>query len=557
VSQLELEANLHGIGHVLRDMILSVPPFQRNYSWTLEQVDEFWFDLRAALTSAQPYYFMGTVVVSRATSSTAIVIDGQQRLATTTLMIAAIRDAFAEGGEESRASAIANKYLTNWSLEKNDEEPRLDLNDADRNYFRSAVLRHQTADSDEPRPLLAQAFERLRVLVRDEAESAGPRWAQRLIQWVDFVDRRAQVILMETADEADAFMVFETLNDRGLPLAVADVIKNYFLSLARGRLDEASDLWLSAVQTIEEGGPGSSLTSFIRHWWNSRRGATRERDLYFFIRAAVRSEQQSMEALGDLARSAPVYAALTDTASPFWESQADDARSAAGVLLDLGLEQYRPLALASLSDLAAQSSAEVLKSTVNWSVRALIAGVSGGGTAERLFAEAAVRVTNGRSESVASVWQDVRQLIPRDAEFVSAFASRKIHRLSTARYLLRALAEQGPIPTWANELVPAPMIPRSDPTGAWGGILSRDDMADQSGRLGNYVLVQREDAKSLPQAPEARFSYLVQAAERAGGLITPWSVLSQTEVITRQNRLAEMAVDIWPLPDGPRAEVIS
>jgi hypothetical protein len=538
---------------VLRDMILSVPPFQRNYSWTLDQVDEFWFDLRAALTSAQSYYFMGTVVVSRATSSTAIVIDGQQRLATTTLLIAAIRDAFADGGEESRASAIANKYLTNWSLEDNAEEPRLDLNDADREYFRSAVLRQRTADPGEHRPLLAQAFARLREHVRDEAESAGPRWAERLIQWVDFVDRRAQVILMETADEADAFMVFETLNDRGLPLAVADVIKNYFLSLARGRLEDASELWLSAVQTIEEGGSGSSLTSYIRHWWNSRRGATRERDLYFFIRAAVRSERQSMEALEDLARRAPVYAALTDTASAFWEGQTDDARSAAGVLLDLGLEQYRPLALASLSDLQTQPAAEVLKATVNWSVRSLIAGVSGGGTAERLFAEAAVRVTNHRSESVASVWEDVRQLVPRDAEFESAFTSRKIHRLRTARYLLRALAEQDSLPTWANELVPAAMVPRTDATGTWGDVLSRDDMADQAGRLGNFVLIRHEDAKSLPQAPEARFSFLVEAAERAGGLITPWSALSPSEVVARQNRMAKMAVAIWPLPDGTRA----
>lgn len=551
MHKLELDANLRGIGHVLRDVSLSVPPFQRNYSWRVDQVDEFWYDLRAALTSAQPYYFMGTVVVSRTSSSTAVVIDGQQRLATTSLLIAAIRDAFAAGGEDSRALAIQNRYLTSWSLERNAEEPRLDLNDADRGFFKSAVLRQSKADPGVDRPLLERAFNRLRTHVQSEAESAGPRWADRLIQWIEFVDRNAQVILMETADEADAFMVFETLNDRGLPLAVADVIKNYFLSLARGRLEDASELWLLAAQTIEEAGSGSSLTSYIRQWWNSLRGATRERDLYSFIRAAIRSEQQSMEALEDLARQAPVYAAITDTANAFWETQADRARESAGVLLDLALEQYRPLALASLSVLSAEEAADVLQATVSWSVRSLIAGVSGGGTAERLFSEAAVRVTNHRSASVSSVWEDVRQLVPRDAEFESAFATRKIHRVRTARYLLRALAEGKSLPTWANELVPVAMIPRTDPMGVWAEAISVEDMSDQSGRLGNFVLVRHEDAKTIPQRPADRLEYLVAAAERAGGLITPWSAPSPGDVIDRQARMSQLALEVWPLsPDS-------
>jgi hypothetical protein len=540
---------------VLRDVTLSVPPFQRNYSWTVEQIDEYWFDLRVALSSAQPYYFMGTVVVSRESSSSAIVIDGQQRLATTSLLLAAIRDAFASGNEASRAAAIQNRYLTTWSLEENAEGPRLDLNDADRGYFTDAVLRGQTSVPSARRPLLESAYSQLSRRVTEEVEAAGPHWAEKLLQWVEFLDRRAQVIFMETANDGDAFMVFETLNDRGLPLAVADVIKNYLLSVARGRLDEASALWLSAVETIEEGGGRDELTSYIRHWWNSRRGATRERDLYTFIRNAVRSEDQSLSALQDLDHRAPAYAALTDPSHFFWEQQEQPARQAASILLDLGLEQYRPLALAVLSELPPSLASEVLGDTVSWSVRALIAGGAGGGTAERLYSEAAVRVSNGRSVDLESVWSDIRPLVPSDAEFSASFASRKIHRLGTLRYLLRALAEKSKLPSRTEGLVPVPLIPRKDPEGLWRDVITADEMADAAGRLGNFVLVERNAVKSLPQQPDERFRRLEDAASRVGGLIVPWDEPTIADVERRQLAMAEMAIGIWSLPTSKAKSV--
>lgn len=549
-GQLDIDANLRGIGHVLRDSTLSVPPFQRNYSWTLEEVDEYWYDLRAAISANQPYYFMGTVVVSRDTSEAAVVIDGQQRLATTSLLLAAIRDVLVEGNETSRAATLENRYLIAWSLTHNVEEPRLELNEADRLYFRSAVLNQAAGLPASDRPLLSAAFSRLRSHVKDESESAGPHWVEKLLQWVDFLDKRAQVILMETANDGDAFMVFETLNDRGLPLAVADVIKNYLLGLSRSKLDEASDYWHSAVQAIEDSRSRDSLTDFIRHWWNSRNGATRERDLYSFIRSSIRSEEQALIALRELARQAPYYAALTDPGHPLWEEQSLESLASARVLVDLGLEQYRPLALAALSELAPRDVEPIFRATVNWSVRALIVGGSGGGTAERLYSEAAVRVTNGRSASAESVYGDVMPLVARDQEFEVAFAQRKINRSSTLRYLLRALATGDPTTGELDNLVPVAMFPRSDSSGEWSRIASQDELSNTAGRLGNFMLISRADLKNVPSAPSVKFDYLMEASMRAGGLIAPWSGLEIADVAHRQNEMASKASVIWPLlPD--------
>lgn len=556
MNQLEIEANLRGIGHVLRDVLLSVPPFQRNYSWTKEQVDDYWFDLRMALTSSQPYYFMGTVVVSRETATTAIVIDGQQRLATTSLLISAIRDAFAKRNEGKRADAVRDKYLTTWSLEENREIPRLYLNDADQGYFTHAVLQSSPEEfSNVDRPLVRDAYALLTQYVTDEVESAGPHWAKKLLEWIDFLDRRAQVIFVETASDGDAFMVFETLNDRGLPLAVADVIKNYLLSTSRGRLEEASALWLSAVDSIEESNGSGELTRYIRHWWNSRRGATRERDLYSFISSAIRSEDQALDALKDLEWRAPVYAALSDSSHIFWEEQTKNARQAASVLLDLKLEQYRPLALAVLSELDPAEASRILEDAVSWSLRALVVGGAGGGTAERLYAEAAVRVSNGRSQTLESVWTDMRPLVPSNSEFIASFSTGKIRRLSTVKYVLLSLSKQSKLPPQADDLVPVQLVPRTDPRGLWRDLFSTDEMVDLGGRLGNYVLLDREDARSLPDSPNDRLEHFREKATQVNGLIVPWRALAAEEIDRRQQEMASIAVDVWNLFQPSSANV--
>lgn len=546
-SHLDISAKLTGIAHVLRDSMLTVPPFQRNYSWKEEEVEEFWFDLRAALTTDMPYYFMGTIVISGSGRGRAVVIDGQQRLATTTLLLTALRNAFRRGGEDRRATAVDQNYLTALTLVSDRVEPRLQLNEIDSTYFNALVIDQQEGVDVQARPRLQAAFHQLERYVLEEVQAAGPRWVDQVIRWVDFLDERAQIILMETADDGDAFMVFETLNDRGLPLAVADVIKNYFFSLTRDRIGEAQADWLSAVQSIEDATSAGGMTDFIRQWWNSKSGATRERDLYSFLRAAIRSQDQALAAVSDLASKAPAYAALIDQNHLLWEDQTGSARQAARVLFELGLEQYRPLGLAALSMLEPEQTSEILRATVNWSVRALVGGGAGGGTAERVYSEAAVRVTNGRARSVDAVFDDVNMIVPRDAEFATAFATRKVSRSSTLRYILRSLLYVDPLAAdYRDDFVPVPMFPRNATSSAWEAYGERDELSDVYGRLGNYLLLPRSEAKNVPSSPQERFDFLTQVSESEGGTIEPWTYLDVDEVARRQDRMATLAIAVWP-----------
>lgn len=225
-----IQTGLTGIAHILRDQQLEVPPYQRSYTWRDEQVDAFWSDLHAALVSEQPVYFIGTVVLTTGEGDRTTVIDGQQRLATTSMLMAAIRDVFVLHDDHVSAAQVSAQYVQSTSLLSQRAEPRLLLNEVDRVYYGSYVVdRTPTDDSELPesnRRIKAAYDYLLNQLTRD-AEAAGPYWRERLLAWIQLLDSRVRAIVVTVRDDVDAFLIFETLNDRGLALTVADVVKNY------------------------------------------------------------------------------------------------------------------------------------------------------------------------------------------------------------------------------------------------------------------------------------------------------------------------------------------
>ena len=85
-----------GIAEIFKDYTLTIPAHQRDYAWTDEEVDKLFSDLESAQRKGSEY-FLGTIVaIKESTSGPLQVVDGQQRLTTIYLLLAAIRDYFAE-----------------------------------------------------------------------------------------------------------------------------------------------------------------------------------------------------------------------------------------------------------------------------------------------------------------------------------------------------------------------------------------------------------------------------------------------------------------------------
>ena len=135
-----VEIKLEGIGHVLRDRRLQVPPYQRRYSWEEAEISDFWWDLRAAFSSANPQYFLGTIVLTRQGSTMhSSIVDGQQRLTTTSLLFIALRNEFLRRGDLDRGRVIERDYGITLDLRSGKDVTRLSLNPEDQPVYETLI----------------------------------------------------------------------------------------------------------------------------------------------------------------------------------------------------------------------------------------------------------------------------------------------------------------------------------------------------------------------------------------------------------------------------------
>lgn len=552
-----LSAQLSSVGRILRDP-LRVPRYQRGYSWEVPQVEQFWQDVHAAMLAQQPVYFLGTLVLSapKDGDERAVVIDGQQRLATTAMLLAALRDALSSRGDLQRASAIDTRYLRSVSLDTGENRPQLLMNSRDHNFFETVVLNSEVLDPEgESQANIQAAFDTLGEHLGRELETAGPHWLDYANRWIRYLDGRAGVVLVKVDDDADAFLIFETLNDRGLPLAIADVVKNYLFGLGRHQLDQAEALWLDAMGELEYYGV-ENTTRFLRQWWSSRQGATRERELYASIRKAVLSQEASLAALRDMRLAAAHYAATLVIDHPFWSEFDPDAAQAIDVLNRLGLEQFRPLLVASMARFDRNELARLAIAFIGWSVRGLVVGGIGGGVTERAYAEAAQDVWTERVRDSDQVQALLKSVIPSDSEFEGVLSSRTINRKAFAKYLLlviesgRAGASRPQVqPRDAgSELVVVPIVPRTArPEDGWHRSLFTDEgeLRDVATRLGNLKLVERVTNAKLSDNPSDRLSVL-SAGEPTLSDCVDASDLTFARIEGRQRAMALGAARLWP-----------
>lgn len=127
------------IGNALRSNFLRVPPNQREYSWKDKHVKALLDDFKNVITAKGVEYFLGTIVVSNQDDNNKPrVVDGQQRLATTLIFIAAVRD-YLHSKQDPEASKIERIYMLSPVLGE-DDMAHLSLNDRDREYFNERIL---------------------------------------------------------------------------------------------------------------------------------------------------------------------------------------------------------------------------------------------------------------------------------------------------------------------------------------------------------------------------------------------------------------------------------
>lgn len=260
------------IGELLgKPLFYRVPVYQRDFAWTIEQIDTLWDDITSAVSEGQQEYFLGAIVLSFTDQDNKReIVDGQQRLAALSMIFAGIVRAWRELNDEKRASGVFRDYLGTEDRRTGELVSKLTLNETNDPVFQRLVIRGELASGTEKKlwtysnKLLSDMFDRVIVNLQTwlkkykDAESA-------LLDLEDFLTKNTNLIVIEAGDESDAFIIFETLNDRGLELAVADLVKNYLFSQAGGQIEKFKRTWTEIAVLIGN----ENMTQFLRHFWLS------------------------------------------------------------------------------------------------------------------------------------------------------------------------------------------------------------------------------------------------------------------------------------------------
>ena len=184
--------------------------------------------------------------------------------------------------------------------------------------------------------------------IRDSVQKAKVKNGQDfLFNLNEFISDRVRIILVIVSDEADAYLIFETLNDRGLDLSMSDLLKNYIFGRAGDQLDVAKRHWSDVEVRLDD----ENLTQFLRHHWLSRYGVVRERDLYKSMKKRFSTQLEVLELMEELVDAADKYAAISNVDHQLWKGLGTGLRKDLEALQLFGLSQFRPLMLAGLSEL--------------------------------------------------------------------------------------------------------------------------------------------------------------------------------------------------------------
>lgn len=564
-SQAPIDVRGDTIGNILQQdkLGLRVPINQRSYAWKKEHIEDLYSDLASAIADGRSDYFLGSIVVVSVNDAIEV-FDGQQRLATSMILIAAMRDYFLRSGDTKTAQRIEEDSLFSEHRRTHEVTTHFRLNAEDHDFFSKRILLRP----DAPERIAAKkthikeshkrihaaaglAAERVRTIVDGLPVD---RKADQLHRWLDFLDKGAQVIWVQVQDERTAFTIFETMNDRGLHLSSADLLKNALYYKAEDRKEEAIQKWQAMCAVLESiEGEEEGVVDYIRYYWVANYGPkVRSRELYDKMKATLTNKTRAIDLASALEVSAHDYAAALTSSHDTWASYGPGMRSKIATLRSLGVTQVRPLLLAAIKKFSPKQISKLFDLCICWSVRCLLGGVPSG-TLEGHYGRNAFEIIQGKLADIEALTDAMMKIVPDDRRFQAAAGTVNVANAALARYYLRVLqmqddgeAEPQYVPSDGREITLEHILPEK-PNSDWSHI-PPDEAKALLNRLGNQALLTGTVNSGLgnvgydvkkPALDGSDFSLTKAAAGYAS-----WGV---DEITERQKRLAELAVKAWPL----------
>ena len=537
-----------------------VPIYQRDYSWSKDDWEDLWNDI-LEIPNDKTHYLGYLVLQPENESNDAFwIIDGQQRLTTLSILCLAVTALLKKWSDEGidaednkiRFDKITERYLGNFSLSKLSIDPKLTLNRNNDDYYKSWLLklRQPTALSKlKPSQKLLQKafnyyFDQLQNHFKDN--KSGAELSEFLEKIVGNGIIFTQIIV---TNDLDAFKVFETLNARGVKLSTADLLKNYLFKLSHnlGELDlnEAERQWQNITDTIR----ANDLTTYVRHFWNSRNKLERQPTLFKAIKREINTPEKAFQFLNDLEESSTYYTAFNNPNDDLWEKK--DERPHLKVLDLLNVTTCYSLMIAALNNLERSEFKVVLRELTNITFRYNISDLNPN-EAERVFSKVANDIANKKISTAKEVSLALKSIYVSDDNFEQAFSTVAINtrrKKDLAKYILvkieNQMANQDYQPEEANSTIEH-ILPEN-PGSVWDEGFTVDIQEDYIYRLGNYTLLEASVNNKLDNNTPfvEKLEKYKNSTFKLSNEHCNYEKFTPKEIALRQDKMAKVAKGIW------------
>jgi hypothetical protein len=571
VARAIAEAPIKGIGRTLSETGFIVPSHQGNYRWKEDEVKQLIDDIEDTIKQKDDAYFIGLMVFMEADDEL-VVLDGQQRLATTIMILSAIRAWLNQYSEyQDLARQLSENFIGRKEL-GGPLQPRLSLNVANHDAFERYVV-NEIAIADirnfvctlkrrDPNRILLEAS---LYCHRRIGEIVGkfPNYVDAynyILDLVKYLQNNVFVISLVVSSEANAYTIFETLNDRGMELSPLDLVKNYlFGRVARvasrtGRsqspqLRAMEGRWVQMIQTLSNVDPGT----FLKAYWTSRHGRIQRNRLFENMKSVYKTSTQAVDVSVDMLFSAEQYNALESSDDPLWANHDPNVREIIKSFKILSAQQTRPVLLSGLAKFDKREFERLARFLEVLIVRYQLIGGGRTGSLEIACARLAKMIYRGEVGDASGAFGEMKDIYPPDEEFQEKFRNLEEDDNGKVSYLLRKLEivtrriERGPN---AKELDPGialtleHVLPRT-PTAEWKKSFKNDDeIEDAIYRLGNLCLMARN--KDLGREPFAEKKKILQESELfLTSDIANYADWDMEAISRRQAKLAKYAISAW------------
>ena len=429
----------------VKENFLRVPRFQRPYDWENENLVDFWNDL---IESSNEDYFMGSVVLYKdgKENNVVYIVDGQQRLTTTIILMSLIRDKFEEISEDNLATGIQNFLVAKDA----DNKDRFVLEHTPPNPFFQNTVMLRNGDKEKlpetsEEEKIGNAKKQLSKLINIDLASINKEL--KIDRLKNLRDRLLshQYISVELDNEDDAYVIFETLNTRGKDLRISDLVKNHIAKSVKGKAktdDPVRERW-SKINAKFDSIKTYTLDDFILHYWLSKESFTSQKKLFKDFKKQTPTKG-ALDRLKDLELDASIYIQIVAPSETKWAKEERSLKNSLAAVGVFRVAQAIPLMLSVMrlyrkKAIKLAQATEALRLIENFTFQFnAITQSRGGGGISAMYAKLAKSVSetndgNAFAQRLKDIKAKFNERLPSEEEFDYPFAAT-IYRDDFRRY---------------------------------------------------------------------------------------------------------------------------